>query len=248
MDSPIAYLILGAAGSGRREIFADLTEHGLFGEPRPLWLLSANETARLDSTPLAERNNSMAGTWRMNDGRIEAKVLEGATHVFFFADGRANPIDQIEAFERWIKEEGLQLGRVITVVSCQLAHDRPQLLPWFDACIHFSDAVLLNRREQVPNKWISDFLARYKKREALPALFELVKRHEVENPALILEPETRRISRYFDEPDFDLEDDEDDETEGDEPVELNSEPHDPYMEIDVAGRRIKPLPNIADFL
>ena len=32
------------------------------------------------------------------------------------------------------------------------------LLAWYDACVHFSDVVLLQRREGVANKWVSDFL------------------------------------------------------------------------------------------
>jgi hypothetical protein len=146
---------------------------------------------------------------------------------------------------------------VICVVDCALAHAHPQLHLWFDACIHFSDAVLFNHRDRVPNKWLSDFQARYKE-QYYPCLFEFVKRGRVHNPRLILEPQALRISHAFDEePDWvilneegeEIEADAEDEggAEGEEEVEIIAK-EDPYFVRYNGGRREKELPDLGKYL
>ena len=76
--------------------------------------------------------------------------------------------------------------------------NQPKALAWFEACIHFSDIVLLNRREGVDNRWLRDFEAKYKK-ACNPARFLLLKRGRVANPPDVLDPQARRLSLYFDE-------------------------------------------------
>src|SRR5262245_19039966 len=164
MSSPLVYLMLGAADSGRREVLADLIAGGLAPETRPLVLSTAGEAvvpakgrALFEAIP-----NLLFAPWsRREDGGIEADIPEGATHIIFLTDGRANPVDQVEAFHAWLPTAGLELARIITVVNCQLVHARKELLRWYDACVHFSDVVLLNQREGVPNKWLSEFSARF---------------------------------------------------------------------------------------
>lgn len=244
---PLVYLILGSAGAGRRAVVSDLIEGGLSETDQPAVLVSeAEQTA---STP---SQLPRLATWKWADSFIEGRLPDGATHVFFVADGRSNPVDQIEAFKPWLEAQGGELARIICVVDCQLAEKNPPLLAWYDACVHFSDVVLLNRREGVENKWLSDFQGRFKK-QFLPTLFELVKADRVRNPGLVLEPEARRLSHVFDE-DQDWvvaggEDESADEEEstGDEEVEMVPE-EDPYLARRAGGRRVKELPNIADFL
>jgi len=251
-EKPLVYLLLGSPGSGRREVLADLLDGGLDEGDRPAVLLSAAE-------PPAEADLRL-GTperWRWEEGRIEAAVPTGADRVFFVAEGRRNPVDQLEAFKLWLPGQGLELGRVICVVDCAFASAHPQLQPWFDACIHFSDVVLLNHRDGVPNKWLSDFQSRYKD-QCFPCLFEFVKKGRVHNPRLILEPLALRISHAFDaEPDWvildedgeELEADAEDEggAEGEEEVELVAK-EDPYFVRWSSGRREKELPNLEKFL
>jgi hypothetical protein len=257
-QKPLAYLVLGAAGSGRREILADLIEGGLGTGDRPAVLLAEGETA---DTADARLPGLARWTWR--DGAIVATPPPGATHVFLVSDGRAGPVDQIEALKPWLAAHGLELARVLCVAHCALVEKNPPLLAWFDACVHFSDVVLLTRREGVANKWMSDFIARYRD-QFYPCLFETVKAGRVKNPALILEPQARRIAQWFDEapPDWRagigdaetvFQDDEDDAAEdgaenGDE-EEADSPPgEDPWLARDAAGRRARPLPAIVDFL
>jgi hypothetical protein len=178
-----------------------------------------------------------------------------ATHVFFVTDGARNPIDQIEVFKAWVEAQGGEVGRVLCVVNTQLAEQHPPLLAWFEACIHFADVVLLNRREGVENKWMSDFLGHFKKK-FYPCVFELVKGGRVKNPALILEPQARRMSHVFDEePNWIFtnaegeEIDEHEETGDADDDEIEAKPEeDPYFERRNGGRRVKEIPDIAKFL
>jgi len=244
---PLVYLILGAAGSGRREIVADLIEGGLGDGDRPLVLLPADEAAGA-----ADARLGPAARWAWTDRRIESPAPAGATHVFLVADGRRNPVDQIEAFLPWLAANGGELARILCVIDCALAQRHPPLQAWFDACVHFADVVLLNKRAGLPNKWLSDFQAHYAA-QFLPSLFERVKAGRVQNPALILEPQARRLSHFFDgEPEWVVsgtsEDAEDVEgAEGEEEVTVEAV-EDPYLQRRPGGRRVKELPNVADYL
>lgn len=241
-DRPQVYLILGAAGSGRREVVADLIEGGLGDGAVVQSLLAAGETAGAADARLGTLTR-----WDWADGRIAAPEPAAGATVFFFADGRRNPIDQIEAFQAWLVGAGGELARILCVVHCGLAAQHPPLLAWYDACIHFADVVLFNRRDGVANKWYSDFRAHYAA-QFLPCLFEVVKDGRVANPALILEPQARRLSHFFDaEQDWEVEGGEDEQAEGE--VEVEAHPvEDPYLQRRPGGRRVKELPDIAQFL
>jgi len=248
-EPPLVYLVLGAVGSGRREILADLVADGLDSADRAALLLSTTEPAHeLDaSLPLGPR-----WSWEGGDAPFEVTIPDDATHVFVVADGRRNPIDQIEAFKMWLSAGGRQVGRIFCVVNCQLGEKHPALLAWYEACIHFSDVVLLNRREGVANKWMSDFLGHFKKLY-YPALFETVKAGRVANPVALLEPEARRMSHAFDEDQdwiFTNSDgeviDEDEETDDEEIEAIPAE--DPYFARRPGGRRMKEIPDIGKIL
>lgn len=243
---PLVYLILGAAGSGQREVIADLIEGGLGEGDKPAVLLASDEAASTQDPKLPGLSR-----WTWTGDAIEAALPPDATRVFFVAQGRADPVEQIEAFKPWLEAQGGELARVLCVVNCQLAEKNPPLLAWFEACIHFSDIVLLNRREGVANKWLSGFLAHFEGK-FYPCLFEPLKAGRVKNPALVLDPQARRLSHWFDEEQDWVctnsageEVDEDDETEGEIEAQLEE---DPYLARDAAGRRVKRIPDIAKFL
>jgi hypothetical protein len=239
---PLIYLILGAAGSGRREIVADLVAGGLGEGDCALMLLSEGETAGgSDARP------GPAPHWRWIDGRIESPGFGAATHVFLIADGRRNPVDQIEAFLAWLPASGGELARIVCVVHCGLAARHHEFLAWYDACVHFADVVLLNHREGVGNKWMSDFQARYAS-QFLPCLFEFVKKGRVRNPVLVLAPQARRMSHVFDEePNWEVTGTAEEDAEGDEEVEAHPEV-DPYLDRLPCGRRVKEIPDVAKYL
>lgn len=244
-EKPLLYVLLGASGSGRREVLADVIEAGLAGDfsAHPHVLLAESEAASEVDARLGER-----GTWRWQDEAIDAAVPAEATHVFFLTDGRMNPVDQLERLKPWLESRGLELARVLCVVNCRLAERHPPLQAWYDACIHFSDVVLLHQREGVPNKWLSDFRGRYEGR-FYPCLFEMVKGGRVKNPALLLEPQARRMSHYFEEEAEWVIASDDDDGAGDEEGPVEAQPEvDPYLERRAGGRRVRELPDIATFL
>ena len=239
---PLVYLILGAAGSGRREVVADLIGGGLADDDHPLTLLTTGE----QPSAFDARLGALA-RWTWREKRMETPALEGATHVFFLTDGRRNPVDQVEAFQAWLPASGGGLARILCVVHCGLAAQHKGLLVWFDACVHFADVVLFNRRDGVPNKWMSGFQAHYAA-QFLPCLFEVVQGGRVENPALILEPQARRMSHIFDEElNWEVTGGEEDEANDEEEIEAHPE-EDPYLQRRAGGRRVKEIPDVAKYL
>ncbi len=245
----MVYLIIGAAGSGRRAIVADLIEGGLEPTDTPAVVVSAGEAASEHDARLPRLER-----WTWQDGFMLLSKPKGVSHLFVVLDGRSSQVDQIEAFKGWLEGQRLQLARCLTVVNCQLAERNPPLLAWYEACVHFSDVVLLNRREGVENRWVSEFLTHFKK-QFVPCLLEMVKEGRVKNPALILDPQARRVSQAFDEEQdwvfTNAEGDEIDEDEitDDDDEEVQATPAvDPYFERRLGGRRVKELPEIAKYL
>jgi hypothetical protein len=243
-DKPLVYFILGAAGSGRRAVLLDLVTGGLPPEAKPAVLVS-------DAESPSEADAKLPGfaqwTWE-EDNTVDAAPLTDVTHIFLVTDGRVNPVDQIEAGKVWLTQIGGEIGRIITVVNCRLAEANPPLRAWYDACVNFSDVVLLNQRDGVANKWLSDFQKHYKE-QFLPCLFEFVKNDRVKNPAEILAPEARRIAHLFDE---ELNwivtgGDDEEEAEGDEEVEAAPE-EDHFLLRHAGGRRVHEIPDITKFL
>lgn len=250
-EKPLVYVILGAAGSGRREVLADLASEFIEDGSPSCVLLS--ETEKPD--PFDDKLGGVTRwTWDPQ-GFIVAVLPAGAETIFFVTDGRMNPVDQMEALKPWIDGQGAELGRILLVVDCKLAESHPPLIAWYEACVHFADVVLLGKREGIPNKWISDFQARFADLH-YPCLFEFIKGGRVKNPALILSPVPRRMSHVFeDEQDWiiidDVEEDEDEElvegAETEEEIEI-APAEDPYFARRMGGRRVKEIPDIAKFL
>jgi hypothetical protein len=157
VEKPLVYLILGAAGSGRREVLRDLTEDGLEETDRPAVMVSSDEPAGQGNTITLPN----VTTWEWREGMIVGALPSDATHVFFVTDGTRNPVDQIEVFKAWIAAQNGELARIICIINSQLAEKHPPLLAWFEACVHFADIVLLNKREGVENKWMSGFVEHF---------------------------------------------------------------------------------------
>jgi hypothetical protein len=240
----LIYLVLGSGGSGRREVLADLIEGGLGETDRAAVLLSSTEW----EAPADARLPNVT-RWTLGpETHVEADMPADATHIFIVFDGRLNPVDQIEGFKSWLGDRAAEVARVLGVVNCYLLEQNPKLFAWYEACIHFSDVVLLNGREGVPNKWVGDFRGKFE-HKFYPCLFEFVKEGRVKNPALILAPVARRMSHVFDEADWVAEDEDDDEDEQKEGEEVEMKlVEDPYLERRNGGRRVHEIPNIADYL
>lgn len=242
-----AYIFLGTPKCGRRAILADLIRDGLDGETTVYIAEAERDTGTekvFENVPAMEIRS-----WKFSDDGNDIDL--GAPHatgdnVIFLTDGADDPIDQIEAFAALAKRLGWHVARVITIVDCAFASAVPESAEWFEACIHFSDTILLTNRENISNKWISDFKAPYTK-QFFPCTFEFVKKNRVENPARVLSDNPRRITMIFDERDPIDEMEFDEENLPEEPFDLVSAP-DPYLETTDSGARKIVVPFIGDLL
>ena len=246
------YILLGATGSGRREIAFDLIENSSENQKGKTAVLLAEKEK---FSPFDEQIQALPEvtiiSWHLTSGGeiLADELPEDGRTVFFITNGRINPVDQIEALSSWISKNDLEVARTLCVINCELCQKESSLISWYEACIHFSDVVLLNKRENVTNNWVRDFIQHYEKNH-YPCLFEFIKKGRVFNPAKVLYPEPRRLSHIFDDleseiaikhPELIIEGD--NPYEEDQPVEI-----DPYLKRLPDGRRAKMIPDIRDFL
>ncbi len=236
MSVPLLYVFLGSTGSGRRDVAVDLVEFGLEPDEKAVILVAETEEpygeAAAHTTPVLK--------WERGAEGIEATVPPETSQIFMLVNGRENPVDQLEAIKEWIDSGAVRFGRILTVINSALYAETPGLDDWYDACIHFSDVVLLNNRTGVCGKWISSFKKRQQEK-FMPCLIELVKKGKVGNPALVLDPEGRRLSLAFEETDETYDFDEGDEEEDEISV-------DPYFERSPSGQRVMVIPDVRNYL
>ncbi|MGF1483620.1 MAG: hypothetical protein ACFBZ8_04575 [Opitutales bacterium] len=271
-DEPSTYLFLGASGSERRVLLADSIEGASLDTQHTCVLLSDQEAQ--EPGPLAEMSAQLLSyVLTPSEGHQPPQMLapslpEQTQTIFVFGDGRSDPVDLVEACRDWLKANSLGMTRVISIVHCGLFQQHPKLQPWFNACIHFSDALILSRREDLPPRFLGDFKQRLKK-QALPCVLELARKGRVDNPARLLEPETRRLSLVFDpadDSDADTQSFNDDDEDGEsDSCETSSSAHpsskaedampyslegreDPWLERQPNGQRKRRLPDIRDYL
>ena len=243
---PLTYLVLGLRGAQRRALVADLIA-GYF---------SPEEVVRV-GIPAAEGNDSEGAAALAERATTEVIAYQTFHDIgspdkvaatFLLPPGDGHPADAVEAFANWLKVRRTQPSRIITVVHSRLQAEYPEPLTlWHRACIHFSDAVLLARREGLAPSALKAFLTFFEK-ERYPCPIELVKKGRVANPALILEPQPRRMSLMFDR-DLEAVDllEFDEDNLPDQPIDL-VKPADKYLATDDSGQRLIRIPNIAGLL
>ncbi len=241
-SAPLVYLIFGVPDSGRREVIFDLIEGGIPESEQVLYFRPEGETASPYDKRIEALGNVSVVDWHLNNGKVaHGRITAAPDKIIFLAPGTSDPADCAEALKMWTDHNQCQIARLLTVVHCSFLAAQPMAKAWFDACIHFSDVVLLNRREEAGNKWVKDFETGRKK-ACIPARFMLVKKGRVSNPTEVLDPEARRVSLYFDE----LIPIEDDEFEDEhQPDDLKP---DIYIDRLESGQRAKPIPEIKKFL
>lgn len=233
------YLVLGSAGARRRTVLADLLD-GLAPTDRAIVLLSSAEAPDGEGDAALAKSGARVARWTWAKPDCEINVPDDATHVFLVTDGCSDPIDQIEAVREWLLTRlDVQLARVLFVADAALLHTHAELQPWFDACAHFSDVVVLTKVEGLDQKWVNGFEKRYRD-QYFPFLFEIFRRDHVKNPAVLLVPEARRVAQVFDE-DIALAD------ESDEEIEAAKAENDRYFARKRGGSRVEPLPAIGDY-
>ena len=253
------YIILGSAGSGRREVLCDLVENGL---DKNSGTVSVFIEEREEPSPVDERLNALEKSeilfWHWEDSQpIQAKKWSASTSAaFFLTQGLACPVEQLETLKRWMDDNSFVPARIFTVVNCGLLENNPGLRPWYEACIHFSDLVLLNKRMGVSNKWIQEYQDYFTK-ACYPCLFEPVKKGRLRNPIAALFPETRRLSHFFDNdyvdgdefiPGLDEIVIEDEFVRSEGEIDCVGTTGDPYMARLSNGQRTKKIPDICSVL
>ena len=253
------YIILGAAGSGRREILCDMMENGVDKNVRvvSVFIEESEEQSSVDERLHAIEHSEIL-FWRWEESKpIQAEEWSADTGAaFFLTQGLACPVEQLETLKRWMTDNRFIPARIFTVVNCRLLERNPGLRPWYEACIHFSDLVLLNKREGVSNKWIQEYQDYFNK-ACYPCLFEPVKKGRLRNVISALFPETRRLSHFFDTdymdgseitPDLDEIVIEDDREGPEGEIDDGNSTGDPYMARLSNDQRARTLPDIKRFL
>ncbi|MEM0965125.1 MAG: hypothetical protein AAGJ81_03095 [Verrucomicrobiota bacterium] len=184
--------------------------------------------------------------WTMEDGKIRFSeaLVEGEANLLLYS-GNPFPDELIEAIAKESQSGVFEISRVITQVHCGWCKESREAKAWFDACIHFSDLVLLDNRGDVEDAWVRDFQEHYRK-EHYPCYFDLVKKGVPKHPEWIFDSQPRRLSLIFDPDDLSGMDLAGYEIEGDEPEEEEELTGDPYLRRNAAGereRKVRPLPS-----
>lgn len=232
------YLILGPNDSGRRALLLDfILEADDLGLGSVLYFKHKSEKPSSMDAELAKVPHLTIADWSVEACKIKHdKITTPANSLFFVAPSSVDPSDIIESLKGWLSKNNCQLTRIITVAHCTLISENPSSKAWYEACMHFSDIVLLGRRASLNPKWVGDFTKKYEK-QFRPTRFEIIKKDKVANPADILDSRSYRNSLYFDT----LIPIEEDEFEEDLPEDVKP---DIYIERLENGKRSKPIPLI----
>ena len=232
-ESPKVYLILGPNGSGRRALIADFIDV-IESKSSVLYFKHRDEIINDYDDSIESLNAVSTVLWSVEVSKIKHESISiSPSSIFFIAPASIDLADVMEGLKGWLDKNDCKLTRIITVIDCKKLSENNSHNSWYDAAVHFSDMVLLNRREGVSEKWIKDMVT-FKKKKFHPTRFELVKKNRVNNAIDILDTQAYRTSLYFD----DLIPIEEDEFEDLIPEDRKN---DPYIERLESGRRSKPI-------
>lgn len=230
-ESPKVYLILGPHDSGKRAVLSDCID-SMESKSSVLYFKHRNEIENDWDTRLEDLAEVSTVLWSIENTKIKHdSVTVNPSAIFFVAPASIDLADLMEGLKGWLSKNDCQLTRILTLVHCQSLSENDSQNNWYEAAIHFSDMVLLNRREGVSEKWIKDWVTD-KKKQFHPTRFELVKKNRVNNPIDVLDSQTYRTSLFFD----DLIPIEEDEFEDLLPEDRRI---DPYIERLESGKRSK---------
>jgi len=118
--------------------------------------------------------------------------------AFILLDPRQSPVHQLEYLAGNLKKCLIEPVKIITLVNCAATGVNSKLRSYLDACIYYSDIILLGNRMDIPKSFTRDYEKHYE-RNCYPCLFMLLKGPGIpSHPQEILTPGTRRISQLFD--------------------------------------------------
>jgi hypothetical protein len=120
--------------------------------------------------------------------------------AFILADPRLSPVPQMEKLAGDLAKCLIEPVKILTCVDCAAVEAHHPLKLWYDACIYYSDIVLLGNRSTTSNRFVRDYQKQFE-RNCYPCLFLLLKGPgKPDDPLEILTPGTRRLSQLFDLP------------------------------------------------
>ncbi|MFP4352648.1 MAG: hypothetical protein ACLFRP_07900 [Puniceicoccaceae bacterium] len=245
---PWLTVLLSGPNPGRWKLVLETVRHGLPKEEAVLLHVSPAEVepARL----FFPDDRFTIGEWTLADGAVlfSEPLTSDRTNVLVY--GRPEfPDDLFEGLVDLFRAERCEMGRIVTQVHAGWGSGHEETKAWYDACIHFSDLVLIDNREEVPDAWVREFRERYLKLR-YPCHFDLVRKGLPKHPEWFFDSQPRRLSLVFDPDDLSGLGPGPVESDEDETDEIPEEPPgDPYLRRNAAGereRKIKPLPFALD--
>ena len=108
--------------------------------------------------------------WFVEDLKIKhGPITANPSCIFFIVPANIDLADFIEGIRGWLRKNNCQLTRIMTVINCRSLYENDTHNNWYDAAIHFSDMVLINKREGVITASIDPKVAK-KFRSIIPSL------------------------------------------------------------------------------
>jgi hypothetical protein len=238
----LLYFILGSPSAEKEVVVSQLITEGFTEEETILLLIpeaarSSAETPLLQSCDYKKTHPKVVVEYWNAEQKpliVSHYRFKNYSAVFLFVSDHHNLIDQLEYLSEWTLENSLIVSRILTVVDCSAFLLDSKLFPWIEACIHFSDTVLLNKTAGVESKALESFVTYFKDNHYQCLFYKLHPKKPL-NSQEILYPEARRLSLAFDI--LDISDSDDEEVV-----------KDLYFECNHLGQRLKKLPNIVAHL
>jgi len=232
-------IVLGPVGSGRADTVKELVENA--------W----PEGKKIRIFREAREGGEGTNRWAFEKGQAEIPAPGDEDAAILITNGALSVIEQMEAIHRAVRplmpDAVWRVSRIITVVDCPLTAKHKAVEEWYSPCIHFSDAVIINRRWEVPGQWVTKFLEPYEKAFYPCLFFNLTKIGTIANPPAVIDGEPLRLSHIFDDIDAVDEMEFDEDNLPDEPFDLVRQV-DKYFARDELGRRNILVPEIGDLL
>jgi hypothetical protein len=120
--------------------------------------------------------------------------------AFIVVDPKTDLIGQLEHLADNFGKCQIEPLKVVTCVDCERTEQSAKLRAWYEACIYYSDVVLLGNRQNAGKSFVREYQKHFE-RLCYPCLFLLLKgTGNPTQPGEILTSGPRRISQMFDLP------------------------------------------------
>lgn len=237
------YFIIGTESCGRLEIVYDLIHH--YDEDKPIHILmSKTDKEQVFKNAPMLQEKSIIHSFLVEKGiwQIPSDFWQASGVGYWILDPNVSMVDQLEFARLLFRQKIIHVNKIMSVIDCQLMLQKPFFKTWLDACVHFSDVLLITNHYGLTQAQKKDLFASYHLDKS-PCLVVEVRHNTVPNPAEVLIPEARRMTWAFDDLDavdtLDTTDWEIEETLPEHPIMDLTIKEDPYFEkLDNGQRRI----------